>query len=114
MICDLHRLEADLFPDFFNSKNTEKFRFYEKDGSFQLEIQAPDYEKDELDVSVSDGELIVKAENKKESNWANGLNVRFNLTDKMDLSELDAELKNGVLKIKIGKQNAFEKSIRVR
>lgn len=63
----------NLFEDFdklfFNSFETSELKtdIREKDGNFILDIDLPGFEKQDIDVSIDDGYLTVRAEKREEN-----------------------------------------------
>jgi HSP20 family protein len=98
----------------------------ERDGALHVEASLPGYKKDEVEVQVQDGVLTIKAERKQESEEQNGkfyrreriwgsVSRRISLPAEVDESAVDAELKNGVLTLRLPlPEQRGPKSIEVR
>ncbi len=98
----------------------------ERDGALVVEASLPGYKKDEIDVQVHDGVLTIKAERKqqteqrteqyhrRERTWG-AINRRIALPAEVDEANVDAELKNGVLTLRLPlPPQRLPKSIEVR
>lgn len=83
---------------------------YEKDGKYVFELAAPGFTKDDLEITVKGNTLTVTAQRKSEqktdeANYhyheiSRGRMYRsFTLPTQFDEKSIDAEFKNGVLKI---------------
>ena len=60
-------LPSRLFFDdsFFKGDESIKSDIYEKDGNIVLEMEAPGYTKDDIDISIDKGTLSISFEKKK-------------------------------------------------
>jgi HSP20 family protein len=98
----------------------------ERDGALVVEASLPGWKKDEIDVQVHDGVLTIKAERKQESEQQDGqyhrrerswgtIRRRISLPAEVDDASVDAELKNGVLTLRMPlPPQRMPKSIEVR
>lgn len=65
---------SDVLDDMFNDRMFEmpslnhamKTDILEKDGNYELHVELPGYQKDEIQISLHDGELCIEAEKKEE------------------------------------------------
>ncbi len=84
----------------------------ERDGKLVVEASLPGYKKDEIEVQVHDGTLMIKAERKQETEEQDGKFYRRErswgavsrtvaLPADVDEAVVDAELKNGVLTVSL-------------
>jgi HSP20 family protein len=91
---------------------------YEKDGKIVVEASLPGFQKDEIDVQVHEGVLYIKAQRsseheesgdvngnggryfRRERTWGS-LSRRVALPATVDEKAVEAELKNGVLTLRI-------------
>lgn len=98
----------------------------ERDGALVVEASLPGFKKDEIDVQVHEGVLTIKAERAQESeerteqyhrrerSWG-AVNRRISLPAEVDEAAVDAELKNGVLTLRLPlPAQRVPKSIEVR
>ncbi len=97
---------------------------YEDDDKVVLRLEAPGMEKDDFDVSVSDGMLVVRGEKRYESQrdehgyriaeCAYGVFERaLPVPDNVDPGHAKATYKKGVLKIEIPKTGGKRHSVKV-
>lgn len=81
--------------------------FIEDGDAYKLRIDMPGLSKEEVKVTVEDGQLVIKgeqkAEDKSDDGWSShsyeNYSTRLTLPENVQLEELKAELKNGVLRI---------------
>jgi len=97
--------------------------FYEKDGVYHLDAELPGFNKDDIDISLKDGVVTVsgKKEEVKEEKKKNyyfkesrsgSFSRSFRLPAAADAEKVDAVFKDGVLSLKIPKEE--EKSTKVK
>ena len=121
-------LPSRLFFDdnFFKGEENVRSDVYEKDGKIYVEMEAPGYSKDNMDISIDKGELSVtfekedeETENKKylhrERKSYSRVTRTFYLGDVSE-DEIDASFKNGILVISAPKKKEIEtkKTISIR
>jgi HSP20 family protein len=118
------------FDDLFDilpvrKDNRMKCDIYEKDNKYFIEMEVPGFNKEDIDISLKEGYLTVKAE-KKMSNEEKDENKKylrkernyiktersFNLGN-IDEENIDASFENGVLKIEIPKVEENKKTIEI-
>lgn len=126
----------DLIPrrfyldDFFDSisatKNEMKCDIYEKKGNYHIDIDLPGYEKEEIKLDINDGILTVSAsknheEEDSDKNYFRRERVYSSVSRSFSLADvneelIDAEFKNGILKIVLPKKEQTEtkKSIEIK
>ena len=107
-------------PGFFehNSKSNGPFspavNVEETDKEYRIEVAAPGLEKDDLNVSVDDGVLTIKAEKKAENEENKETYIRrefsftsfsrsFTLPEEIEVEKISAKHKNGVLNVSLPK-----------
>lgn len=113
-------LPSRLFFDdnFFKGEENIKSDVYEKDGKLFIEMEAPGYNKDDMNISFDKGELTVsfekedeKEENKKylhrERKSYSRVTRTFYLGDVSE-DEIDASFKNGILVVSAPKKKEIE------
>ena len=113
-------LPSRLFFDdnFFKGEENIKSDVYEKDGKLFIEMEAPGYNKDDMNISFDKGELTVsfekedeEEENKKylhrERKSYSRVTRTFYLGDVSE-DDIDASFKNGVLVISAPKKKEIE------
>ncbi len=96
-----------------------KSDIYEKDGNIVLEMEAPGYTKDDIDISIDKGTLSISFEKKKKrmKKIRNIFIVKekvivkfleaFYLGD-IDEEDIDASFKNGILVVSAPKKKEIE------
>lgn len=88
---------------------------FEGEKEIVLELLVPGFEKDEIKLSAENDILTVKSEWKKEDNdqeqkksriqfQKKNFEKKFRLSDQLDQKKIQAEIKNGVLKITLTKK----------
>ncbi len=113
-------LPSRLFFDdsFFKGDENIKSDIYEKDGKLVVEMEAPGYTKDDINISIDKGTLSITfekeeedEENKKylhrERKSYSKVSRSFYLGD-IDEEDIDASFKNGVLVVSAPKKKEIE------
>ena len=113
-------LPSRLFFDdsFFKGDENIKSDIYEKDGRLVVEMEAPGYTKDDINISIDKGTLSITfekeegdEENKKylhrERKSYSKVSRSFYLGD-IDEEDIDASFKNGVLVVSAPKKKEIE------
>lgn len=120
----------DVFDDFMGPEkphhNPMKCDVYEKDGMYNIEVDVPGYNKDEINVEAKDGYLTITAEKKIEKDEHEGKKYfyherRYGKTERsfyigdMDSDKVKAKMDNGTLLVTIPKieENNIKKSITI-
>ncbi len=120
----------DVFDDFISTKKEQSMKcdIYEKDGDYHIEMDIPGFKKEEISIEAKDGYLTIKAEKNSEideeqekRNYIRRERVyskyerSFYLGD-LDQDKIDAEFKNGMLKIIVPKKEEIDskKTIEIR
>ena len=118
------RNEFDLFDDMFSDPfftGTEnkvmKTDIKEKKDKYEIEMDLPGYEKDDIKIEIQDGYLTVHAKvNKNEDEKEDGKYVRkeryigecsrsFYVGDNVKEEDIKAKFKNGTLKLEVAKKD---------
>lgn len=87
---------------------------YETDGEYVIYAEVPGISKDQLDIQLNSGTLTIKGEKKNREHEKEVIvhkcevspgefNRSFNLPEDADAEKISAELKDGVLELKVGK-----------
>ncbi|MDD2377972.1 MAG: Hsp20/alpha crystallin family protein [Bacilli bacterium] len=110
----------DLFDDFITSTkgNDMKCDIYEKEGDYHIEMDIPGFDKNDISIECNNGYLTITAEKQAESNDETKNYIRrerkygkyqrsFYLGD-MESDNINAEFKDGLLKISIPKKEEIE------
>lgn len=102
----------DFFDDWMVEKtNSMKCDIYEKDGKYFVEMDIPGFDKKDISVDCSDGYLTIEASKENESEDKDKNYIRKERTygsykrqfyvGNVDTDNINAEFKDGILKIEI-------------
>lgn len=108
----------DIFDDFISSRKDQymKCDIYEKDGNYHIEMDVPGFKKEDISIEASDGYLTIKAEKNSENNEEDedknyirrersyGAYERSFYLGDLDQDKVEAEFKEGILKISVPKK----------
>ena len=108
----------DIFDDFISSKKEQNMKcdIYEKDGNYHIEMDVPGFKKEDISIEASDGYLTIKAEKNSENNEEDedknyirrersyGAYERIFYLGDLDQDKVEAEFKDGILKISVPKK----------
>lgn len=109
----------DIFDDFTISKSDNmKCDIYELEGDYHIEMDIPGFDKKDISIEAKNGYLTVTAEKNSENNEDNKNYIRrersygkyersFYLGD-LDSENVEAEFKDGMLKITVPKKEEIE------
>jgi HSP20 family protein len=97
---------------------TPVYELQESDDAYGLEIFVPGVAKDDVELSVDQGELVITARRRwktpdgwsevfRESNDA-AFRLRLDLSDAVDVDKINAELEQGVLRLTLPKAEALK------
>jgi HSP20 family molecular chaperone IbpA len=96
----------DLFQDLdsvfnppLNTKNNKSHKTEITDDGITLTMDTPGYNKSLIDVTVEDKTLII--EGKSNTSDTNGFKEKFTISDKFDVSGVEASIVDGVLTISL-------------
>lgn len=117
------RNSFDLFDDFFddsffkkNTKNMMKTDIREKSDKYILDIDLPGFEKENINLSLENGYLNIsaKSESEKEEHdeekylhkerFYGECSRSFYVGEDIEQKDINAEFKNGILKIEVPKK----------
>ena len=120
----------DIFDDFISSRKDQymKCDIYEKEGEYHIEMDIPGFNKEDIAIEANDGYLTIKAEKSKDTNEKDdnknyirrervyGKYERSFYLGDLDQDKIDAEFKNGMLKITVPKKEEIsnKKMIEIR
>ncbi len=128
------RRNFDLFDDIFdepmfgrNDNKIMKTDIKEHENGYEIIVDLPGYNKNNLHLSIEDGYLTVNAKQEKEHNEKDdhGKFVRrerffgecsrsFYVGDEISEEDINAEFKNGILKVEIPKKQIENKTKEVK
>lgn len=111
--------DNDIFEEFSSVEAFPRVNVSEKDKVFSVEVAAPGLEKDDFNIIVEDGYLIISATTKNEmieeknSYTKREFNYQkfrrsFRLPENADQDEIMAEYKKGILTINIRKNKQIQ------
>ena len=115
------RRDFDLFDNFFDEsmfkkeKNLMKTDIKELKDKYVIEVDLPGFEKDNIKLSLENGYLSINAKQEREENTEETKYVHkerfygecsrsFYVGDTIEEEDIEAEFKNGILKIDIPKK----------
>jgi len=111
----------DLFDDldktrFTNLDNMMKCDIYEKDGEYNIEVDVPGFNKEDIKMKLADGYITITAEHneeekeeedkkyiRRERKYSSRCERKFYVGD-IDENEVKAKFKDGTLKIVVPKE----------
>ena len=121
------RNNFDLFDDFFDEdfftkkeKNLMKTDIREKENEYIIDIDLPGFSKENINLSLENGYLNISAKTENNNDENNDKYIRqerfygecsrsFYVGDGIKEEDIDAEFKNGILKITVPKQEEMKK-----
>lgn len=109
----------DIFDNFVTTNRNEmKCDIYEKDGNYNIEIDVPGFNKNDISLEVKDGYLTITAEKKQEENIEEvnyikreriyGKYQRSFYLGELDSDNVEATFNDGTLKVIIPKKEVTE------
>lgn len=104
----------DIFDDLVSKKEDMKCDIYEKDSKYHIEMDIPGFDKKDVKIEIKNDYLIISAEKQedfeeKDKNYIRrernyGKYERSFALGEVDSENIDAEFKDGMLKIVIPKK----------
>jgi HSP20 family molecular chaperone IbpA len=104
-----------------------KCDIYEKDGKYNIEIDIPGYDKEDISIEVDNGVLTVSASKTNEEKdegknyirrerYSGTFSRSFTLGSDVDMDNIDAEFVKGMLKITVPKmeEKSSKKTIDIK
>ena len=80
------------------------------DESVELQMLLPGYTREDLDIKIEDGRLLIETvEGLKEDRWKTKFNRVFKMGVSLDTKKINAKLDNGILKVEIPKSEKAKK-----
>lgn len=121
----LFNVSDDFFTDFFRGNNLPAANVVENDKEFRVELSVPGFGKDDFKVEIEKNVLTVSASkdsNKEEKSedekvlrrefYSSSFSRSFVLPENIDVENINAEQKDGVLKISLPKIEAPEDKVK--
>ena len=114
----------DIFDDFLTSKKEQMMKcdIYEKGDDYHLELDIPGFDKKDISIEVNNGYLTIKAE-KNQSNEEKDKDKKYIRKERVygkyersfyigdiDEEKINAEFKDGMLKITVPKKEENKSS----
>lgn len=103
------------------SSNRTPWDVNEDEKAFKLRLDMLGFDKEHVNIEVEDGDLTIKGEHKAEEtkeDWSSrsygSYNMRIKLPENVDINCINAELKNGVLKIVAPKSEVKKERLEVK
>lgn len=119
----------DFFDDFMLDKPRKrdlglKCDIYEKDSKYFIDMDVPGMDKKDIDISLKDGYLTIKAQKSNKNDHEDKKFIRrerFYMSQERSFylgsvneNEIDARIDNGVLKLVVPKKDDNKKSIEIK
>jgi HSP20 family protein len=90
---------------------------FERDNRFVIRVELPGVERDDIEVRIEDGELVLSGERKRDAEFKDDNAYRrervfgsfsrtFRLPDTLDVDKIEAKYENGVLTVEMPKSEA--------
>ena len=128
------RNSFDLFDNFFGDedffpkreRNLMKTDIKEKKDKYEIKMDLPGYEKENIDINLNNGYLEVSAKVEKEDNtgeeekfvrrerFYGECSRSFYVGEDIKEEDIEAEFKNGILKIEVPKKEAEEEEAEIK
>lgn len=106
----INQLLSDSLSDWLGDSGQLGLSYDEKEGIYTATLDLPGYKREEINVEVSDGHVIVTAENKRRGRVAQSWYV-----SDVDTGKIDAKLEDGTLTLSLPKvPEALPKRVEVR
>ncbi len=115
---DLYRLQDELDEFLFSDYRVRKSRYpgvnlYENEDEYVASVALPGIEKDDVKITIKDNSLKINGEIKRaerekgsthlEERFTGKFEKNIMLQERVDADKIEAELKNGILLVKIPK-----------
>jgi len=120
-------LNDDIFNFGFMPNETIKSPQYDiinNENNYIINFMLPGFEKKDISININDNTLQITGEHKinesddylYKGSFYGKFNKSFTLSDDVNINEIDASLENGILSIKIPKENKAKsnKSIKIK
>lgn len=101
----LHDPFEELLSAFFSPSSRARrlgIELHDQKGYYEVVAEVPGFEKEELNVKVEGGTLVIRGKSKKE-NRERTISQAIYLPEDADSETVKAELKNGILRVTISK-----------
>ena len=104
-------LSIDDFFSTVRSSHYTSYHAFEEDNSIIIKVLAPEFEKSDLDINITDRVLEIKStkDDMSKKTFMSPINERFRLTKAVYPTQSSANLKNGVLSVTMPIRSQFHK-----
>ncbi len=114
-------MNSDIFPS-FGFTSYPPMNIYEDDKNYLIEVEMAGMDKDDIEVSISnDNILTIRGEKKRNSRYEKEDTLRYEsfvgkfqksitLPSDIDSSKIDVKYENGILKIRVARSKEKSKS----
>lgn len=108
-----------VLDNFFNSTypvartSAKTYEQHATESAYTLTIPMIGVTKTDLDITVSDGKLVVSAVPSVKSRWSTEFNYTWNLSEYADVDNINARLENGLLTLTIPRLKPDTKKVSV-
>ena len=110
----------DFVNDFFGGKNligldlptfeyAPKARIKENENDYTLSLGLPGFKKEDINLNVEDGILIISSTVEKDD-FKSSFENRYSIPEDVDIEKIDASMEDGILKVVIGKYKELPKT----
>ena len=111
---NIRRQMNEVFQPYNAQAQSPPVNIYDSEGAIEVLVETPGYQREELDIMLDNGLLTIKGERKVEAPPENQVTLRKERSEKpfekkvqlateFDTESLSAELKNGLLTIRLPK-----------
>ena len=90
------------------NKSQTEYKIEEKENKYILSILAPELEKEELEISVTENFVSIKELKEKKKSFFNNVDLSLKLKKKININEISATLEKGILELEMSLLNSIE------
>ena len=105
------------FDSFFNLRPLnlkQELDYVTDEDGVKLAYEMPGYQKEDIDISVEDGYVVIKAKRDHEILGESSFFKRIRLGPKLNMEEIDVTLRDGVLLLTVPKMEKEVKRIEIK
>ena len=109
----LNNFFNDTFYHYNNSVNNVDYYSSDDEKNYYIELSVPGLEKKDINLSINNNTLLLNYESKNEKDhsfWQKSFRRNIKLPKNINLNSIEAKLKNGILSIKIQKDQQESKN----
>ena len=109
----LNNFFNDTFYHYNNSVNNVDYYSSDDEKNYYIELAVPGLEKKDINLSINNNTLLLHYESKNEKDhsfWQKSFRRNIKLPKNINLNSIEAKLKNGILSIKIQKDQQESKN----